>query len=93
MTHNKLVQTPFVSLLKEGDHSVLPSVYDTFAAEVIATCKTHPAEWLDARTALLAVEVEIESFIHLAPIAAKEKVAIAMKALDLVKGMANIIRE
>lgn len=93
MTHNKLVQTPFVSLLKNGDHSALPSVYDTFAAEVIATCKAHPAEWLDARTALLAVEVEIESFIHLAPIAAKETVAIAKKALDLVKGMANIIRE
>lgn len=93
MTHDKLVQTPFVSLLKNGDHSALPSVYDTFAAEVIATCKAHPAEWLDARTALLAVEVEIESFIHLASVAAKETVAIAKKALDLVKGIANIIRE
>lgn len=93
MTHNKLIQTPFVSSLKSGDHSSLQSVYDTFAADVVATCKAHPAEWLDARTALLAVEVELESFIHLAPMAAKETIAIAKKALDLVKGMAGIIKE
>ena len=93
MTHNKLIQTPFVSSLRSGDHTSLQSVYDTFAADVIATCKAHPAEWLDARTALLTVEVELESFIHLAPVAAKETIAIAKKALDLVKGIAGIIKE
>ena len=93
MTHNKLIQTQFVSLLKNGDHSALPLVYDTFAAEVVATCKTHPEEWFDARTALLAVEVEIQSFIHLAPTVAKETLAIARKALELVKGISNITRE
>ena len=93
MINNNLLQTQFVFSLKNGDHSALPSVYDTFAAEVVATCKIQPEEWLDARTALLAVEVEIQSFIHIASVAAKETIAIAKKALDLVKGVADIIRE
>lgn len=93
MTHNRLIETQFVSSLKNGDHSALPSVYDTFVAEVVATCKTHPGEWLDARTALLAVEVELQSFLHLAPAVATETLAITKKALELVKGIGNIIRE
>lgn len=93
MINNNLLQTQFVSSLKNGDHSALHSVYDTFAAEVVATCRIKPEEWLDARTALLAVEVEIQSFIHIASVAAKETIAIAKKALDLVKGVADIIRE
>ena len=93
MIHNRFIQTSFVASLKNGDHSALPSVYETFVAEVVATCKSHPTEWMDVRTALLTVEVELESLVHFIPSAAKETMTFIKKAIQIVKGTASIIRE
>ena len=93
MIHNRFIQTSFVASLKNGDHSALPSVYENFVAEVVATCKSHPTEWMDIRTALLTVEVELESLVNFIPYAAKETLTFIKKALQIVKGTASIIRE
>ena len=93
MHHTALIQTSFVSSLKNGDTERMSVEFDSFATDVTATVKVHPSEWHHARTALLCVEVEIESILASGEGLSKEVKFMANKAINLVKGTAQIIKD
>lgn len=90
MTHNRLIETQFVSALKNGDTANLHLSYSDFTCQAVSFCKSNN-HIFDIHTALVVVEVEIEHIIELANDIIDEIIAYAKKAIKFIKNLRNSI--